>query len=155
MPSANRTPVGPGTRVHLKFTLRLASGDIIDSTSDRSATFIVGDGSLLPGFENAMFGMKPGESASFDITAANGFGEPNEENIQLFPRSTFSPDIVLEEGLIVSFADQQKTELPGVVRSITDDRIEVDFNHPLAGKDLVFEAEVIDVIQVSNEIAKA
>jgi FKBP-type peptidyl-prolyl cis-trans isomerase SlpA len=151
----SRVPVGPGTRVHLKFTLGLPSGETVDSTGDSPATFIVGDGSLLPGFERAMFGMTAGESGRFEISAADGFGEPNEENIQTFARSVFDPDIDLEEGLVVSFADQQRSELPGVVTRVWDERVEVDFNHPLAGKDLIFEVEVVDVIQVSNEIARA
>jgi len=74
-----KVPVGPGTKVTLKFSLSLSSGETIDQTE--SATFEVGDGSLLPGFESAIFGMKAGESASFEIEARHAFGEPNEDNV--------------------------------------------------------------------------
>jgi FKBP-type peptidyl-prolyl cis-trans isomerase SlpA len=68
--------------------------------------------------------------------------------------SDFDNDIKLTEGLMISFADQQKTELPGVVKRVLGDVVEVDFNHPLAGRDIVFDVEIVSVEQVSNEIAR-
>ncbi|MEX2326697.1 MAG: FKBP-type peptidyl-prolyl cis-trans isomerase, partial [Pseudomonadales bacterium] len=117
--------------------------------------FTVGDGNLLPGFERAMFGLRPGESQVLPISAGNGFGAHNTRNVQRMPRENFSKDLELEAGLIVSFADQQKSELPGVVTGVSETMVEVDFNHPLAGKDLEFEVEILEVEQVSNEIARA
>ena len=69
-------------------------------------------------------------------------------------RSSFSEDMDLSEGLVVSFADQRKAELPGVISRIDEDEVEVDFNHPLAGSDLLFEVQVIAVEQVSNDIIR-
>jgi FKBP-type peptidyl-prolyl cis-trans isomerase SlpA len=148
-------PVGPGARVTLLFTLRLESGDEIDTTGNKPAVFTVGDGSLLPGFERAMFGLKAGDRKTLPIVADDGFGVHNADNVQRMPRTNFAEDIELEAGLIVSFADQQKSELPGVVIDVSETMVEVDFNHPLAGKDLEFEVEILDVEQVSNEIARA
>ena len=139
----------------MRFTLRLAGGEEVDSTGAKPATFIVGDGNLLPGFERAMFGMRAGEQASLAIAADNGFGAHNPDNIQRMPRAHFAPDMALEEGLIVSFADQQKAELPGVVTEVGETMVEVDFNHPLAGEDLEFEVDIVAVEQVSNEIARS
>lgn len=148
-------PIGPGTRVTLRFTLRLAGGDEIDTTGNQPAVFTVGDGNLLPGFERAMFGLKAGDCKTSSISADDGFGAHNADNVQRMPRTNFAEDIELEAGLIVSFADQQKSELPGVVTWVSETMVEVDFNHPLAGKDLEFEVEILDVEQVSNEIARA
>lgn len=148
-------PIGPGTQVTLRFTLRLASGEAIDSTGERAATFVVGDGSLLPGFEQAMFGLRAGDQRNLEIDADTGFGPHRQENVQTLPRRDFAADITLEEGLIVSFADRQKTELPGVVKRVWEEAVEVDFNHPLAGKDLQFDVEIIGVEQVSNEILRS
>ncbi len=147
-------PVGPGTRVSLRFALKLASGELIDSTGTNSAEFVVGDGNLLPGFERAMFGMRAGESASLVIPSEQGFGAHNPDNMQMMKKSAFAPDLELKEGLVVSFADKQKAELPGVICRILEEMVEVDFNHPLAGQDLVFEVEVVEVEQVSNEILR-
>ncbi len=149
---SSETPVGPGTRVKLRFALKLESGEVVDSTGEDTAVFDVGDGNLLPRFEQAMFGMLPGESSSLLVT--NGFGEHNPENIQRMQKSQFTNDMDLSEGLIVSFADQQKSELPGVVVKVYEEHVEVDFNHPLAGEDLIFQVEIVDVEQVTNDIIR-
>ena len=113
----------------------------------------MGDGSLLPGFESAIFGMKAGESASFEIEARHGFGEPNEDNVHKLKQINFN-DMDLVEGLIVSFKDGEGNEVPGVVKEILNEIVVVDFNHPLAGKDLLFQVEIFTVDQVSNEIVR-
>ena len=149
-----RTPIGPGTKVILYFSIRLDTGELVDSTGDNPAVFMVGDGNLLPGFEQAIFGLTAGTSTSVAVTAEDGFGPAREENVQMMKCSDFDNDIKLTEGLMISFADQQKSELPGVVKRVLGDVVEVDFNHPLAGRDIVFDVEIVSVEQVSNEIAR-
>lgn len=150
----NNVPIGPGTRVTLIFKLALAAGDVIDSTGDESATFEVGDGSLLPGFEAAMYGMKAGDSGELPIAAEQGFGLPNEENVHMMKRALFDVSQELVEGLVVSFADGEGGERPGVVKRLFDELVEVDFNHPLAGQDLLFSVQVKQVEQISAEILR-
>lgn len=138
--------VGPGTRVTLHFSLTLTTGDVIDSNFEREpATFTVGDGSLLVGFEKALFGMQEGDRETFLIKPEDGFGQRNPNNIQEIPRDQFSEDIELNEGLMLSFADAQKTELPGVVQRFDDQRVIVDFNHPLAGRDILFDVAILRI----------
>ncbi len=149
-----RVPVGPGTRVELRFTLRLSNQQIIDSTGKNSATFIVGDGNLMPGFERAMFGLHAGDSRRLAIKPEHGFGLSNPENVQLMRRDRFGDEIEVAEGLVVSFASRQEQEVPGVITRVTDDEVEVDFNHPLAGEEILFEVEILQVTQVSNEIIR-
>lgn len=138
--------IGPGKKVTLHFSIALADGQLIDSTRERPepAEFTVGDGSLLPGFEKAVFGLKAGDRRSVFIDAKRGFGDWNPDNQQVFTRIQFS-DMALEEGMIISFADKSG-ELPGVVKAFDDDTVTVDFNHPLAGRDLVFEVDIIRVM---------
>jgi FKBP-type peptidyl-prolyl cis-trans isomerase SlpA len=150
----NSVPVGPGTRVTLVFKLALSNGDLIDSTGDESATFEVGDGSLLPGFESVMYGMKAGDSAELPIAAEQGFGLPNDENVHMMKRTLFEVSQDLIEGLVVSFADGEGGERPGVVNRLFDDLVEVDFNHPLAGQDLLFSVQIKQVEQISDEILR-
>jgi len=150
----NSVPVGPGTRVTLIFKLALSNGDLIDSTGDESATFEVGDGSLLPGFESVMYGMKAGDSAEVPIAAQQGFGLPNDENVHMMKRTLFEVSQDLIEGLVVSFADGEGGERPGVVNRLFDDLVEVDFNHPLAGQDLLFSVQIKQVEQISDEILR-
>ena len=147
----NSVPIGPGTRVTLKFKLALPAGDVIDSTGDELATFEVGDGSLLPGFESVMYGMKAGDSAELPIAAEQGFGLPNDENVHMMKRALFEVSQDLVEGLVVSFADGEGGERPGVVNRLFDDLVEVNFNHPLAGQDLLFSVQIKQVEQISDE----
>ena len=73
----------------------------------------------------------------------------------MLKRSDFARELLLEPGLVVSFMDQQQQgELPGVVRKVFEEAVEVDFNHPLAGKVITFEVEIVSVSQVTQEIAR-
>ena len=137
--------IGQNTEVTLHFALRLENGDTVDSTFDKSpATFKVGDGNLLPGFEAAIFGFKAGDVRTLEILPENAFGQPNPQNVQIIPRSQLK-DMELSEGLLVIFNDAANTELPGVVKAFDDEQVTIDFNHPLAGKTLTFEVDIKDV----------
>ncbi|MBT3145850.1 peptidylprolyl isomerase [Neptunomonas phycophila] len=136
--------IGPETKVTLHFEIRLENGDVVDSNFDKQpASFSIGDGSMLAGFEAALFGLKVGERKVLAITPEHGFGMPNPSNLHKIERGNFA-DIDLEPGVVVSFQDPSG-ELPGVIRSFDDQFVEVDFNHPLAGKHLEFEVEIIDI----------
>jgi FKBP-type peptidyl-prolyl cis-trans isomerase SlpA len=138
-------PIAPNTRVTLHFSLLLDSGEEIDSTRrGRPATFTVGDGSLLPGFEQRLFGLTAGSDEQLHIAAADAFGEPREDNVRLIPRGQFDRETVVEPGVVVSFASAGG-ELPGVVRSLQGDLVVVDFNHPLAGRNLIFDVTILKV----------
>ena len=142
----NDLTIGPGTQVTLHFALELEDGSVVDSNFDAEpVTFIVGDGNLLPGFEEALLGLQAGDEKSFVIPPEKGFGPYNPENIQEFPRKDFPGDVELAEGLILSFADAQSNELPGVVQEFDEHTVTVDFNHPLAGRDIKFSVRIIDV----------
>lgn len=137
---------GPQTRITLHFAVRLMDGTEMDSTfGGEPAAFSWGDESLLPGFERAILGLEAGDRRSVYIDAESGFGEYNEQNVQHFRRETFAEPEGLEVGAVMSFADAAGSELPGVVASLDQDWVTVDFNHPLAGRDLTFEVEIIKV----------
>lgn len=138
--------VGPGTKITLHFSLKLVNGQVVDSNFEREpATFVVGDGNMLAGFERAMFGLQEGDRNTFLIKPESGFGQRNPNNIQEIPRSQFAADLELSEGLMLSFADAQKTELPGVVLRFDENVVVVDFNHPLSGRDIEFEVAILRI----------
>lgn len=138
--------VGKGMRVTLNFALSLRDGQTIDSTFDKEpASLEIGDGNLPEGFESYLLGLEPGAHETYQVSPEQAFGQVNPSNRQSFKRSDFDNEMELEPGLMVSFADARKSELPGVVHSVDEDEVVVDFNHPLAGRDLVFEVEIIDV----------
>lgn len=137
--------IGPNKEVTLHFAIKLENGEVVDSTFDKQpATFRVGDGNLLPGFESALFGFKAGDKRAVQVLPEQGFGQPNPQNVQVMPRSQFS-EMELSEGLLVIFNDAANAELPGVVKAFDDSQVTIDFNHPLAGKTLSFEVEIIEV----------
>jgi FKBP-type peptidyl-prolyl cis-trans isomerase SlpA len=137
--------IGPEKQVTLHFALKLENGDVVDSTFDKQpATFKVGDGNLLPGFEQAIYGLKAGDKRSLAIGPEQGFGQGNPQNVQVMPRSQFE-GMELSEGLLVIFNDAANAELPGVVKAFDDSQVTIDFNHPLAGKALSFDVEILEV----------
>ena len=137
--------IGPDREVTLHFALKLENGDVVDSTFDKQpATFKVGDGNLLPGFEQALYGLKAGDKRSLPIEPEHAFGQPNPQNVQVMPRSQFA-DMELSEGLLIIFNDAANAELPGVVRQFDGEQVTIDFNHPLAGKRLTFDVEIVEV----------
>ncbi|UYZ85151.1 FKBP-type peptidyl-prolyl cis-trans isomerase [Entomomonas sp. E2T0] len=137
--------INDNSRVTLHFTLKLVSGEVIDSTRDKqAATFTMKDGSLLPGFEQVLIGMKAGDKQEFLIKPEQGFGQPNPQNVQVIPRAHFK-EMDLEVGLMFMFKDAAGSDLPGMVSRFDDKEVVIDFNHPLAGKDILFDVEIIAV----------
>jgi FKBP-type peptidyl-prolyl cis-trans isomerase SlpA len=139
--------IGPNCKVELHFSLKLVdTGELVDSTFEKKpAGLVIGDGNLPAAFESAIHGMKAGERKIERIEPKDGFGQHNPSNVQRIPRDQFDPSVELSEGLVVSFQDKAKSELPGVVAAIDDKMVTVDFNHPLAGRDLDFEVEILSV----------
>ena len=135
--------VGENTKVTLHFSLSLADGSVVDSTFDKApASFDFGDGQLPDGFQSYLVGMLAGDKGEFMVPPEKSFGMPNPNNSQMMKRSDFPADMELVEGLMISFADANKSELPGVVKHFDENEVEIDFNHPLAGETLKFVVEI-------------
>ena len=135
-------PISEGTRVYLNFSVSLEDGSEVDSNfGGEPVAFVVGDGSLLPGFERLLFGMSAGQRQLFQVAPEDGFGQPNENNVQYLPRAQFEDD-ELEIGLMYSFADAGGGELPGLIVGFDDEEVTIDFNHPLAGRNILFDVLV-------------
>lgn len=140
----NEQAVGPGKEIKLNFAIKLQDGQVIDSNFDRDpATFVFGDGNIPEGFEQAMLGLTAGEHVELTIAPERGFGQHNPGNMQVMPRSDFK-EMELEPGLVVSFREPGG-EIPGVISEFNDQRVVVDFNHPLAGKTLLFEVKILEI----------
>ena len=133
-----------GTKVTMSFSLALENGELIDSNFDTEpATFVLGDGNLLPGFEIPLQGLKAGDQGEFIISPENAFGQRNPENIQHLGRDNFDQES-LNVGDVFSFQNGEG-ELPGVVIEVGDNLVRVDFNHPLAGRNIIFKVDIIEV----------
>lgn len=144
--------IDQSSQVTLHFELALPGGEVIDSNFDRAAaTFAMGDESLLPGFESQLLGLEAGDEKTVTVPANDAFGPHLQDNVQSFKRHQFGPDTVLEPGVVVQFADAAGAELPGVVSSLEGDYVTVDFNHPLAGKDITFRVKIISVASAPQD----
>lgn len=138
-----------GSTVTMHFTLRLVEEDIlVDSTEgEEPMTVIVGDGDLVEGMEKPLLGLKAGDKQRFEIAAEDAYGpaEIDEDNMQNIPMSEFPKDLEISPGQVVGFTSPNGDEIPGTIMGFTDEIVTVNFGHPLAGHDLVFEVEIIDV----------
>ncbi|WP_197470190.1 MULTISPECIES: peptidylprolyl isomerase [unclassified Oleiphilus] len=138
--------VGENTLVTLHFSLSMEDGAVIDSTFDKNpARFEYGDGQLPDGFLSFLDGMSEGEEGEWQVPPEKAFGMPNPNNQQVMKRADFPEDMELAEGLMISFADANQSELPGVVKAFDENEVTIDFNHPLAGQTLSFKVQVVSV----------
>ena len=133
-----------GMSVTLHFSLVLEDGHIIDSNFESEpATFSVGDGNLLPGFESTLMGLVNGDEREFTIPPEQAFGQHNPQNVQAVERGNFDQE-ELELGAMFSFQNGDG-ELSGVIVDVDDNEVMIDFNHPLAGKNIIFQVKIIDI----------
>ena len=133
-----------GTSVTLHFSLALENGHIVDSNFEGNpATCSVGDGNLLPGFESRLLGLEVGDEREFIIPPENAFGQHNTQNVQSVDRGNFD-ESDLEIGSILSFQNGDG-ELPGVIIALEENLVMVDFNHPLSGKNNVFQVKIVEI----------
>lgn len=144
--------VQQGSQVTLFFSVSLIDGELVDSNFDREpATFQFGDGNMLPGFEQQLLGRLAGEELEVVLGPEQAFGAVNEGNIHRLPRSRFTQFLdeeyeELQPGTVISFKDPAGFDLPGVIKEKFDATVVVDFNHPLAGKEILFRARIISVL---------
>ena len=144
-----------GSLVRMHFSIYLEDGTVAETSRDDNEPieFRVGDGTMVQGLELAILGLKPGDKQTLQIGPEVGFGFRDEENIHWMPRSDFAEDMPLEPGVIIGFDTPAGDELPGMVVEVDDEEVKVDFNHPLAGREITFEVEILDVkqLEAANE----
>jgi len=140
--------IGDKSEVLMHFSIKLTDGSAVDSTKvdNKPAKFVMGDGSLTPGFEACLLGLTEGASESFTLAPDAAFGLPNPDNFHYIELSKFSADVPAEIGSIITFTQPDGSEVPGIIREIVADSVTVDFNHPLAGQTLTFEVDVLEVL---------
>lgn len=133
-------------KVRVHYTGKLADGQIFDSSLEREPIeFTMGQGQLIPGFENGLLEMKVNEKKTVTIPSEEAYGEPRQELIQEVEKSQLPEEIKPEEGMGLVSKSPDGQEMNLIVREVKEDTIVVDGNHPLAGKDLTFDLEVIEI----------
>ncbi len=136
----------PGDTVKIHYTGRLEDGTVFDSSSDRDPLeFTINQGQVIPGFEQAVLGMTPGESKTEKIPMDQAYGPHREEMVLEVSREQIPPDLNPEVGQQLQIQQANGQSVPVFVTDVTDAQITLDANHPLAGEDLTFDIELVEI----------
>lgn len=135
-----------GDKVKVHYTGTLEDGSVFDTSKQREPLeFEVGSGQLIPGFEKAVLELTPGDSTTVKIPCDEAYGESRPEMVVKIERDKVPSDISPEVGMQLQVQQPNGQPLPVVIADVDDSHVTLDANHPLAGKDLTFEIELISV----------
>lgn len=135
-----------GDKVSVHYTGRLTDGSQFDSSVGRAPLeFTVGAGQMIKGFDAGVVGMTVGEKKTINIKPEDGYGEWSEEAVIEFPKEHVPAEMVLEIGMKLTMQNQQGYPFEVEVKEIKEDVILLDANHSLAGKDLIFDVELVKI----------
>lgn len=135
-----------GDKVKVHYTGTLKDGTIFDSSENREPIeFELGAGMMIAGFDKAVHGMKVGNKVKAEIPSTEAYGPKNDEMIISVPKTQLPPDLTPEVGQQLSMQQPDGQSVPVVITNMDEENIELDANHPLAGKDLVFDIELVEI----------
>ncbi len=141
------TDAKSGDTVRIHYTGTLADGSTFDSSEGRDPLeFKLGTGQVIAGFDVAVEGMSIGQSKSVDIPADQAYGPHNADGRQSFPRDNIPDDIPLEIGTQLQLQSSQGQPMMVTVAELNEEDVILDANHPLAGKDLTFQIELVEIV---------
>lgn len=137
--------------VSMDYELSVENSVIDSSEEGDPLIFLQGVGNIIPGLEKAIQGMAVGESKEVFVKAADAYGEYDSENFVEVPKAEFPEDIPLEIGTEIGVNDENGEELSAYIETFDADKITLNFNHPLAGKDLQFKVKIVGIREATAE----
>lgn len=138
--------IAPGSEVTLHLSLATTSGfEALSTFGEEPETLVMGDGTLAEGLELALYGLRAGDTQTLTLTADQAFGQRDKTKIYQLPRDSFPSGEEPEPGQVIGFTSPQGEELAGTILEVSEGEVTVDFNHPLAGTEVVFRVEILDV----------
>jgi FKBP-type peptidyl-prolyl cis-trans isomerase SlyD len=147
----NNETIKDGHVVAMDYTL-FVDGEIADSSEDQEPLeFIQGMGNIIPGLERELYGMTAGDSKQVKVAPKEAYGEYSDEAFMEVPRNQFPEDIPLEEGTELQVRDEDGKVAMARIDRVTIDNVRLDFNHPLAGKELLFDVTIVALRDASPE----
>lgn len=143
---------GSKVSVHYKLTV---DGKQVDSSEGRDPlTFTFGSGEMIPGFEAEITGLATGDKKNFTVAPDKGYGQRRDEEVQTVPKNAFKDTEELGVGSVVAIQAPDGNHFQATVTEVGDEEVSLDLNHPLAGKTLDFEVEVVEVGEAPSPIIK-
>ena len=143
--TAERT-VKEGDIACVHYTGKLESGEVFDSSKSRDPLeFAVGSGQLIKGFDRAVVGMKKGDKKNIHLEPAEAYGERDEKRMQNVPKNMLPKEPEPKEGMMLTIKTPTGQMFPAKIEKVEKETVVIDFNHPLAGKKLNFEIELVDI----------
>jgi len=143
--------IAPNNVVTMHYTLRNPEGEVLDSSDGREPlAYLHGHGNIIPGLEKQLEGKAAGDSLEAHVPSKEAYGEHNPERVVEASRSQFPEDVELKPGMRFQAETQQGPQV-AVVTEIEGDTVKVDTNHPLAGVDLKFSVDVVEVREATQE----
>ena len=136
---------GHNVKVHYKGTF--PDGEVFDDSRIRGEPMQVrvGSGAIIKGFESALVGMTEGQSKTINLTADEAYGQPDPQAVATVSRSAFPPEYVFKEGIRVQGQSPTGQTVVAKIVSFNDEEVVLDHNHPLAGQDINFEIELVEI----------
>jgi FKBP-type peptidyl-prolyl cis-trans isomerase 2 len=142
---------GDKVRVHYQGTLR--TGETFDSSEGREPLeFTVGSGQVIKGFDEGVKGMSVGEKRKLEIPVHDAYGEKSQELIIEFPKTQFPEDMTPEVGQQLMMSNGGEQSFPVTIKEVKEESVLLDANHPLAGEDLIFNIELVEIVPTSRII---
>ena len=142
-----------GDKVRVHYHGKLRSGETFDSSEGREPLeFTVGSGQVIRGFDEGVKGMSAGEKRTIEIPVDDAYGQKSQEMIIEFPTNQFPPDMKPEVGMQLMMNNGQGQQFPVTIVEVREDSVVLDANHPLAGQDLIFDLELVEIVPTSRII---
>jgi len=145
--------VKSGDKVKVHYHGKLQNGETFDSSEGKEPLeFTVGGGQVIKGFDDGVMGMQVGDKKTVEIEVSDAYGEKNEDMIIEFPKIQFPEDMKPEQGMQLMMNNGQGQSFPVLVKEVKEDSVLLDANHPLAGEDLIFDIELVEIVPTSRII---
>ncbi len=139
--------VKTGDTVKVHYHGRLTDGTVFDSSEGREPLeFEVGSGMVIKGFDSGLMGMAIGDKKTVEIAVEEAYGPKDPEMVMEFPIDRFPPDVKPEIGMQLNMTNNQGQHIPVVIVDVKEDAVVLDANHPLAGEDLIFDLELVEIV---------
>ena len=145
--------VKSGDKVKVHYHGKLLNGETFDSSQGKEPLeFTVGEGQVIKGFDQGVMGMQVGDKRTVEIEVVNAYGEKNQDMVIEFPKTQFPADMKPEAGMQLMMNNGEGQSFPVLVKEVKEETVLLDANHPLAGEDLVFDIELVEIVPTSRII---